>query len=182
MIIPTIPTTAKLQKENSFNKEDIRTYPSFLSFKNRFLSYIPKHYFLKENEDICWKWTRSFTGNGYGQITWGRKLYPAHRISYLIFNGFIPINKVIMHTCDNPKCINPKHLVLGTQYNNIIDSINKRKHYKTVLNEEAVKVIKWMLKHQNYHGLSKKLASLYGVNQSRIAMIKNNNSWSWVKV
>jgi len=182
MIIPKIDSVAsKTQKESSFDAKDIRTYTSFPMFRERFLSYIPKHYFLNENEDACWNWTRNVTGR-YGQLTWGKKTYQAHRISYLIFNGFIPEDKIVLHTCDNPICINPKHLILGTQYDNIIDSVKKGRHDKTVLNEEAVKVIRWMLKYKYYYGLSKKLANLYGVNKSRIAMIKNNKCWQWVKV
>ena len=100
----------------------------------------------------------------------------------MIYNGFIPQGKIIMHTCDNPRCVNPKHLILGTQLDNLSDMAKRNRHGMSKLNPEAVKVIKWMLKYKNYHGLASKLARLHDVTPYAIADIKRNKSWAWVKI
>lgn len=161
---------------------DIRKFKGFTAFKDRFLSKVPKEYFTKEYDNKCWDWMGCKNNGNYGLIWWGERSYKAHRISYIIFNDIIPYNKVIRHKCDNNSCINPKHLVIGTQSDNSIDMVKRNPRSNIYLNEEAVKVIKWMLKYNNYYGLTKKLAKLYNVNQATISMIKNNKRWSWITV
>lgn len=68
----------------------------------------------------CWNWLRNFS-NGYGVFERKR----AHRISYKMHNGIIPKNLVICHKCDNKRCVNPNHLFVGTQSDNIQDCWNK---------------------------------------------------------
>jgi hypothetical protein len=87
-----------------------------------------------------------------------------------------------MHTCDNPCCVNPNHLILGTNQDNIIDSVNKNRWHTAKLNTEAVKVIKWMLKYKPERGLASKLARLHGVGRSVISSIQNKKIWTSVKV
>lgn len=87
-----------------------------------------------------------------------------------------------MHTCDNPCCINPKHLVLGNNQDNVIDSVKKDRWHTAKLNTEAVKVIKWMLKYQPKRGLASKLARLHGVGRSVISSIASGKVWSFIKV
>jgi len=160
---------------------DIRNFKSFPKFQKKFLSKFPKDYDLKENEDNCWIWQGCKFTNTYGQILYSTKSYNAHMMSYITFNGLIPHDKVVRHTCDNKLCVNPKHLILGTQSDNILDYYIRGGKSKK-LNEEAVKVIKWMFKYKNYRGLSIKLAALYGVSLSTIIRVKNNQIWSWVEV
>jgi hypothetical protein len=74
----------------------------------------------------CWEWTASHNGYGYGLLILpGGKSIRAHRYSYERANGPIPSGKVIMHTCDNPPCVNPAHLVLGTRLENNRDAATK---------------------------------------------------------
>lgn len=73
----------------------------------------------------CVEWP-SLTKGGYGQFSYSYKKYSAHRTSWEIHNNAqIPKGKVIMHTCDNPSCVNPEHLRLGTQSDNVKDMIEK---------------------------------------------------------
>ena len=83
-------------------------------------------------EGECWVWTGTTTLQGYGQIKRnGRKLY-AHRRAYEMTVGPIPDGLVVMHTCDNPPCIRPAHLRLGTPGDNIRDAARKgRLHIQT---------------------------------------------------
>ena len=71
----------------------------------------------------CWEFTGARDKNGYG--VFGFKQRRAHRASYEFYVGPIPIGIFVCHTCDNPCCINPKHLFLGTPRDNMIDKSNK---------------------------------------------------------
>ena len=73
----------------------------------------------------CWMWTASVRGHGYGAFFYKGKVQRANRVSWELENGPIPSGMVIMHTCDNPLCVNPRHLSAGTQKENVQDSISK---------------------------------------------------------
>lgn len=81
----------------------------------------------------CWLWTGAKIYDGYGIVNLGREdgrqrtIY-AHRIAYVLAHGPIPAGKpvaVVMHSCDNPSCVNPAHLALGTQRENLMDASSK---------------------------------------------------------
>jgi hypothetical protein len=78
--------------------------------------------------ESCWNWTGATWGNnGYGCLRFNGKTQSTHRISYVLYNGNILEGMVVMHTCDNPICVNPDHLKLGTQLENIQDRNNKKR-------------------------------------------------------
>lgn len=83
----------------------------------------------------CWEWSGA-RSRGYGQIGVPRsiptKMLLAHRVSYELHHGIsVPSNMVVMHTCDNPPCVNPAHLKIGTRSDNQIDSSNKKRHFES---------------------------------------------------
>lgn len=74
----------------------------------------------------CWIWKAGFYPSGYGRFSIMRRGQRAHRVAWVLTHfKEIPEGLVIMHTCDNPKCVNPSHLKLGTQGENVIDTVNK---------------------------------------------------------
>lgn len=80
-------------------------------------------------ENGCWEYCGYIGTHGYGQIRIGGrvngKLLRTHRVAYDLVKGDIPKGINVLHTCDNPKCVNPDHLFLGTQQDNVDDCINK---------------------------------------------------------
>lgn len=79
-----------------------------------------------KSEDECWPWKGTLNKQGYGAIGFkDRKPKGAHRVTYQITKGDIPEGMVVMHTCDNPQCCNPKHLKLGTYSDNSEDMVSK---------------------------------------------------------
>lgn len=86
------------------------------SFYDRFWSKV-----VRKGPDDCWIWTAS-TSSGYGHFPDGISVCnerKAHRIAYTLSNGSIPEGMCVMHLCNNPKCVNPNHLVLGTHQDNM---------------------------------------------------------------
>lgn len=147
---------------------------------------------LKSNIEIdsitnCWKWRKCKDKDGYGFVRIGggaRKLYRAHRISYELFIGCIPAQRQVLHKCDNPSCINPEHLFLGTQQDNMTDCVTKgrrpreEKHYKHVLDEDSVRTIR------NLSALGLRPSDIgkqLGVNRGVVQMVVGGHNWKWVK-
>jgi hypothetical protein len=122
------------------------------TLENRFWRFV-----TKGSEDECWEWQGQRLESGYGRISLGAKSLGsegAHRISWRMHNSNkeIPKGWHVMHKCDNPSCVNPSHLTIGTAKQNTQDMIAKgRKRVvspkgegngKSLLNEEKVRLIR----------------------------------------
>ena len=81
--------------------------------------------YLVDTATGCWNWIGSSCVTGYGQLFFNGKLMRAHRFSYQQFVGPLLDNKYVLHKCDNPACVNPEHLFLGTQQDNMSDKCIK---------------------------------------------------------
>ncbi len=78
-------------------------------------------FYVVDEEAGCWVWNRGRSGGGYGRYR-GK---PAHRAVWILFHGPIPDGLFICHHCDNPPCVKPEHLFLGTPGDNMQDCIDK---------------------------------------------------------
>ena len=76
-------------------------------------------------ETECWEWDLRIDKDGYGQCRINRKIKRTHRISWETFREKIPKGKCVLHHYDNPKCINPNHLYIGTHQDNMDDKIQR---------------------------------------------------------
>jgi len=117
---------------------------------------IEERFFLKSKvtENGCWEWQAAMGGsnNTYGVLRINKKHWYAHRLSYTLNIGDIPKGLKVCHTCDNPKCVNPDHLFLGTQYDNIQDCIKKNRKVviknpnRSLSEEQAIKIKQYISK------------------------------------
>jgi hypothetical protein len=139
---------------------------------NRFLSK-----FNVESEDSCWIWEGYKNKQGYGNFKFKGNHVLAHRFSYAFFKGQIKDNLIIMHTCDCPSCVNPKHLEIGTMLDNSIDNVMKNRSSGHKLLVEEIIEIKKLLS-ENEKGII--IAKKFNVTKSNISCIKLNKSWKHV--
>lgn len=130
----------------------------------------------------CWEWNGCRSDRNYGVLGYRRKQYRAHRVSYEIHVGSIPDGQVVRHTCDNPPCVNPEHLELGTHADNQADKVRRRREARgsragrAKLSDDQVLEVRRMWD----HGLAdqSRLAGLFGVNQTAISAIVLRKSWT----
>lgn len=96
----------------------------------RFPPPLRERFYLNINKlsNSCWEWTGYRNKQGYGQISVKCKQKMAHRISWELTHGYEP-KKFILHICDNPSCVNPKHLYEGNIFQNMKDKIERNRHH-----------------------------------------------------
>lgn len=154
------------------------------TLEERFWNYVDK-----KSEDECWHWTGQILSNGYGRISVGSKkdgAEGAHRVSWKLFNKKdIPDGMFVMHKCDNPSCVNPHHLSIGTPKENTQDMIAKgRKRVvspkgegngKSLLNEDRVKIIKAST--LSHAALAREL----GVSPNCVRGVRIGRTWTHIK-
>lgn len=139
---------------------------------------------VEKTKDGCWIWGGGKTDVGYGRVSFDGLFYSVHRLSYLIYKEEIPNGLFVLHKCDRRSCINPKHLFVGTQSDNMKDCYAKNRHsrisalgekaYNSKLKDKYIPKIKKLYK----DGLmQKEIAKMFGVNRSLISRVINDKRW-----
>lgn len=146
------------------------------ALKSKFLERISKYNFPAEG-DGCWEWQGSKAFYNYGTMCFEKSLYRTHRVAYETFIGPIPNGLFVCHHCDNPPCVNPSHLFVGTQTDNIRDKEAKGRGNHTscqehgsskLTNRQVIKIIElYASKTMN----QRQLANKFNVHQSQISKL-----------
>jgi hypothetical protein len=131
----------------------------------------------------CWLWQGWMNPDGYGEFRMNYHTHLAHRLSYEWANGEIPDGMCVCHSCDVPACVNPDHLFLGTQADNVRDRHEKghTAHGEgaaaSKLTVSEVRTIRELFD----SGRSKRsLAVQFGVSRKNIRCIVNRDTWAWL--
>ena len=142
---------------------------------------------LVETDSGCWEFVGARDTKGYGNIVIDGMTKKAHRLSYEIEKGPIPHGLFVCHSCDNPPCCNPAHLFLGTNKDNVTDSVNKGRRADQAgidngnrkLNEHDVRMIRYLF--DTKQNTIKELSSMYNVSSGCIGFIVRRESWRHVQ-
>jgi len=130
--------------------------------------------------DGCWEWQGTKVG-GYGKFRLDGRKHFSHRLSFEHFNGEIPEGLSVCHSCDNPSCVNPKHLWLGSHTDNMRDMVAKGRHVMREQNGEANLSAKLsavdVLAIRADPRIQKDIAKDYGIRQSAVSRIKRKQRW-----
>jgi len=131
----------------------------------------------------CWTWRYSKDKDGYGKEKRNYRDIRAHRLSYEMHIGPIPKGMFVCHRCDNPSCVRPSHLFLGSAKDNSQDSVNKhrishgeRRPCSKLKSYQVLQIKEYL----NSGCTLKELAKRYHVSTSTISLIKTNKSWRHV--
>ena len=132
--------------------------------------------YTPEPNSGCWLWTYHTNSKGYGVVKVNKKDCKAHRISFQEFVGDIPDGAIVMHTCDNPSCVNPRHLRIGTYSDNTRDMYLKNRFPLQKINAEVANKIYEDCKLMK----QKDVAEKYGVGFRTVSAIATGKTWSYI--
>ena len=135
------------------------------------------------NNTDCVIWTKALDSHGYGQSWRHGKPYKAHRAAWEEhYNVVLSSDQFLLHKCDTPACINPDHLYIGNQKDNMQDRKNRNRWIPpkgeevswSKLTEAEIKLIKEL------PGLHKDIAKQFGISRSCVSLIKGNKRWKHI--
>lgn len=155
--------------------------------------------YFRLNSDLigdCWLWNRCKSKLGYGHAKFKGKHWTAHRLAYTLLKGPIPKGKIVCHSCDNPACVNPAHLWLGTHKENTRNAIAKGRLNPGKTAKDTFKRLGYWPMHRDNHAGTRKsrkrklsyddviairssdkplkeLSNKYGVSMACISFVRN---------
>lgn len=138
--------------------------------------------FIPEPMSGCWLWDASQNRDGYGNFRFRDKILNAHRVAWYIYRGAIPRGVQVLHKCDIRSCVNPQHLYLGSQRDNVLDCENRKRarhpkgdqHKNAKISEKQAIYIFWDSRPQH------EIARDYKISQPLVSSIKNQKAWTHI--
>lgn len=123
----------------------------------------------------CWVWTAQIDASGYGHFWLHGETVRAHRAAWVFYRGPIPVEAHVLHSCDNPCCVNPDHLFLGGDSENMTDCASKGRLPKSKLVAWQVRAIRRSEKPCSFW------ADRYGVHETTVLRARKGELYQWVK-
>ena len=152
-----------------------------MNMLNRFMSQV-----VPEPNSGCWLFDCADGPGGYSRFCFNKKVYRAHRVAFALFCSD-PTGLNVCHKCDNPPCVNPDHLFLGTASDNLGDMSakgrgrkagtgpNGTRHFRAILTDDIVREIRTSTESQ--HAIARRL----GLARSTVCHARSGRTWSHVK-
>lgn len=167
-------------KKQVYCSEACRDLGVWGSVDERFAQALPHR-----PDNACWEWQGRMGGSGYGTIYINGREVPAHRFTYERMVGPIPEGMILRHTCDNPPCCNPAHLIPGTNQDNIRDKVERGRAQRiqgtqqkqAKLTERDIPIIRELIAERF---TDRQIAAHFGVSETAINFIRKGKHWSHV--
>lgn len=136
----------------------------------------------EQDANGCILWLGAVGRGGYGICGWNKKVWSTHRLAWINANGPIPESMHVLHTCDVRNCINPDHLWLGTNADNVADKLRKGRAsaMSGTLNGNAKITEADAARIKQDSRLLREIAAEYGVSETIISGIRNGTKWRHV--
>lgn len=131
----------------------------------------------RKGPNDCWEWTAARYKKGYGCFDINGRQWHAHRYVLVLIGVDVPDNLLVCHHCDNPPCVNPDHLFLGTAADNSADMVQKGRAAVGTDNARSKLTEKDVLQIRRSKESRKTLARQFNISQQHISDIKHRNVW-----
>lgn len=132
-----------------------------------------------EKSSSCWVWKGATDKNGYGIFRLDGKNIKAHRFAFELWVHPIPGGLCCCHRCDNPGCVNPSHIFLGTNAENTADKVRKNRQarvrgYFKLSADQALMI-------REHKGTQREIAERFGISRSQVGNIKRGDHWKAIQ-